>query len=240
MLLALAGCVGSGVAAEPQFQCASVLPSATRTPAYARIGSEARCEGYFEQTVSQPFIELLSLTRQRPDAAPSGVATTQIRARPDVAAQLLIQPLAPSPFYRVDAALTPGQTLAWDPKPMLQSTGLRPADLGLLARTRLTDPGPQAVVPVSLTPGVDEPIAYAVLRVSVAVSAMASRSYPLPLNEAEPSAWRALPGTPLYAWQTIVLPVELAADGHDRGIDVRAIGKDGQPLPLLQFIVVGK
>jgi len=31
------------------------------------VSGADRCEGYFDQAVSQPFIELLSLTQQRPD-----------------------------------------------------------------------------------------------------------------------------------------------------------------------------
>lgn len=239
--LALAGFIGpEAVAADTSFRCAPVLPSATREPAYGRVAGEARCEGYYDQTVSQPFIELLSLTRQRPGTQTPTPAVLHIRSNPSVAAQLVIQPLAPSPFYRVDAALETGSTLTWDPRPMLASTGLRLADLGLLARTRSVDAATLAVVPLSLPPYADEAVAYAVLRVSVPVATMASRTYRAGAGDAEPSAWHELPGTPLYAWETIVLPIQSVDDGQDRGIDVRAVGKDGRPLPLLQFIVVGK
>jgi hypothetical protein len=238
--LALAGLAVPALAADTAFRCAPLLPSANRAPAYGRVAGQARCEGYFDQTVSQPFIELLSLTRQRPGAPTSAPAVIQIRSNPSVAARLVIQPLAPSPFYRVDAALETGSTLTWDPGPMLASTGLRLADLGLLARARPDDAATLAVVPLSLPPSADEAVAYAVLRVSVPVASMASRSYRPGGGDAAPSPWRELPGTPLYAWETIVLPIQVVDDGQDRGIDVRAVGKDGRPLPLLQFVVVGK
>jgi hypothetical protein len=238
--LTLTGLMAPAIAVDTPFRCAPLLPSASREPAYGRVAGQARCEGYFDQTVSQPFIELLSLTWQRPGVQTPAPAVLQIRSNPSVAAQLVIQPLAPSPFYRVDAALETGSTLTWDPRPMLASTGLRLADLGLLARARSGDTTTLAVVPLSLPPSADEAVAYAVLRVSVPVASIASRSYRPGGGDAEPSAWRELPGTPLYAWETIVLPIRAVDDGQDRGIDVRAVGKDGRPLPLLQFIVVGK
>jgi len=223
--------------AQGEFRCAALLPSASRAPPYARVPGEPRCEGYFEQTVSQPFIELLSLTRYRPDAPPPAAGPLPIHARPGVAARLLIQPLRPSPFYRVDAALSPGQTLPWNAAPMLASTGLRPSELGFLARAAGTDPDTPALAPVSLAPAVaDAASAYAVLRVSVPVASVAARQY----KPGGSGAWRELPGPPLYAWDTIVLPLAPAADGADTGVDVRAVGADGRLLPLLKFVVVGR
>jgi hypothetical protein len=227
--------------AQSEFRCAPLLPSASRSPPYTRVAGEERCEGYFDQTVSQPFVELLSLTRHRPDAQPRAASQPlQIRSRSGVPAQLVIQPVRPSPFYRVDARFAADRVLAWDAGPMLASTGLRLSDLGFLARAASPDPGTLAVMPVSLPPAIDDAaMAYAVLRASVPVTSIAARHYRLGAGTAASGAWRELPGTPLYAWDSIVLPLELASDGLDTRVDVRAVGADGRLLPLLQFVLVG-
>lgn len=226
------------------FRCASVLPSATRQPPYARMPGREQCEGYFEQTVSQPFIELLSLTRHRPDAPPVA-RLLQIRATAATALQLTIQPLRPSPFYRVDARLAPGNALAWNAAPMLASTGLRLSDLAFLARAPSADPATPLVAPLSLSSlppagGNDAVLAYAVLRVSVPVASIAARQY----RPGASGNWRELPGTPLFEWDTIILPIVLpdapAGAGPGLRVDVRATGTDGSLLPMLQFAVAGR
>ena len=231
----------AGLAEQSEFRCAPLLPSASKMPPYARVAGEERCEGYFEQTVSQPFIELLSLTRHRPDAPQLALAKLlKIRAHSSVPLQLVIQPVRPSPFYRVDTRLAAGRVLDWNPAPMLANTGLRLFDLGFLARAASSDPGTPAVAPLSLSPATDDAaMAYAVLRVSVPVASIAARHYRLGAGSAAPGRWRELPGTPLYAWDAIVLPIALAADGLDDRVDVRAVGADGRLLPLLQFVLVG-
>jgi len=228
------------------FRCAFVLPSATRQPPYARVPGREQCEGYFEQTVSQPFIELLSLTRHRPDAPPAA-KLLQIRATAATALQLTIQPLRPSPFYRVDARLAPGNALAWNAAPMLASTGLRLSDLGFLARAPSADPATPLVAPLSLSSlplagGNDAVLAYAVLRVSVPVASIAARQY----RPGAVGSWRELPGTPLFEWDTIILPIVLpdapagAGAGPGLRVDVRATGADGSLLPMMQFAVAGR
>ncbi len=220
------------------FQCAPVLPSASRAPPYSRVPGKELCEGYFEQTVSQPFIELLSLTRHRPDAPQFAAAKVlQIRARADAPLQLIIRPLRPSPFYRVDGRLAAARALEWNAATMLASTGLRLSDLGFLARAASSDPDTPLVAPVSLSLAPDAgAVAYAVLRVSVPVASIAARQY---RPGAEAGSWRELPGTPLFEWDTIVLPIALAGDGPDLRVDVRALGTDGSLLPMLQFAVAG-
>lgn len=224
--------------AQTEFRCAPLLPSATRAPAYERVAGERRCEGFFDQTVSQAFVELLSLTRHRPDRVPA-VADAPLQLRGGTARTLVIQPLRPSPFYRVDAALAPDQPLSWNAAPMLKATGLRLADLGFLARRAAPDADASAVVPVSLPAAVDDPAtAYAVLRVSVPVASIAARRYRIgDAAGAVAGDWQRLPGTPLDAWDTIVLPIALPTDGQPVSVDVRAIDKGGGLLPLLHFVV---
>jgi hypothetical protein len=223
--------------AQTEFRCAPLLPSATRAPAYERVAGERRCEGFFDQTVSQAFVELLSLTRHRPDRVPA-VADAPMQLRGGTARALVIQPLRPSPFYRVDAALAPDQPLVWNAAPMLKATGLRLSDLGFLARRAATDADASVVVPVSLPSAADDPAsAYAVLRVSVAVTSIAARRYRIGDAGGAAGAWQSLPGTPLDAWDTIVLPIALPTDGQPVSVDVRAIDKGGGLLPLLHFVV---
>ena len=237
----------SPLAAQPaQFRCAPVLPSASREPRYARLPGKEQCEGYFEQTVSQPFIELLSLTRHRPDALPAAAqSSTALRIRIDAAVpmQLTIVPLRPSPFYRVDARLAPGRVLDWNAGPMLASTGVRLAGLGFLARAASAnpanpgDPAAPLVAPVSLSSTADGAnLAYATLRVSVPVTSVAARQY----RAGSAGSWRELPGTPLYEWDTIVLPITLEDSQGALRVEVRAVGTDGSLLPLLQFVVAGR
>ncbi|NRR30225.1 hypothetical protein HSX11_08480 [Oxalobacteraceae bacterium] len=243
LLLALALLLAAtppGLAQGPAFRCAPLLPSASRKPAYARVPKEERCEGYYEQTVSQAFIELLSLTMQRLDTLPSSAdGVLRIAARSSLPLQLLIQPLRPSPFYRVDARLRPRQALMWDPAPMLAHTGLRRNELGFLARNISSDADFAGAAPLSLAAGAENPaLAYAVLRVSVPVKSIAARQYVLGGAGSGESNWRELPGTPLYAWDTIVLPIDMAGATQDSHVDVRALAADGRLLPLLQFLVL--
>lgn len=217
------------------FDCARLEPSHSRAPAYRAVAGEARCEGFFEKKISQPFIEVVSLTSR---LAPANDTATplELRAASSVAVRLVIQPQRSSPFYRVDAALPAGQALRWDPSPMLAATGLQLTDLGFLA---LVDGG--SLAPVHLgAPRPESRIVTAVLRVSVAVSSMAWRSYRLGPQGAMLSNWSELSNSRLFAWQRMAVPIELPTDGGGLRIDVQAIGADdGRALPLLQFAIGG-
>lgn len=220
------------------FDCAPLEPSRSRAPAYRAVAGEARCEGFFEKKVSQPFIELVSLTSGPlpGNAAGAAAAPLELRAASPAAVRLVIQPQRSSPFYRVDAAVPAGQVLRWDPAAMLAAAGLQPADLGFLA---LLEKG--LLAPVLLgAPGPQQHRANAVFRVSVAVSSVAWRSYRLGAQGATLSAWTELPNSRLFAWQRVAVPIELPADGGGLRVDVQAIGADdGRALPLLQFAIGG-
>ena len=164
----LIGVVVVAAAAQVQgFECAALKPSSSRLPAYASVPGTTRCEGFFEKTVSQPFIELVSLTRGAP---PAGLAAAPLELRTDARspARLVVQPLRASPFYRVDAALAPGQALAWDPAPMLAATAQPVSALGFLALLgappALAGALP-ALAPVAFTrQGLQDTTVYAVVR----------------------------------------------------------------------------
>ncbi|MDR7297152.1 hypothetical protein J2X16_002499 [Pelomonas aquatica] len=235
--LVLAG--GPALAQATTFQCPALVASTARQPAYRPVPGQPRCEGFYVKNVSQPFVELVSLTQAVPGSWAAGNATgLTLRASRRRDTHLLIQPLRSSPLYRVDAQLARDAGLAWDGAPMLQATGLTLRDLGLLALAGGADP--PAFVPVDThaagTPPGDK--VYAVLRPSVAVSAMSWRGYRLAGPALPDSGWQALAGPPLFAWERVALPIPWPADGRGLRIDVRALDGQGQALPLLQFALL--
>ncbi|MCR5867255.1 hypothetical protein [Aquincola sp. J276] len=242
-LLALAGLVAGPAGA---FECARVQPSSSRMPAYRPVPDAARCEGFYERTVSQPFVELVSLTRAPLPPTTTGPLVWQAEAT-GPALRLTVLPQRSTPFYRADAELPPGRPVAWDPAPMLAATGLRLADLGFLAVPLATSaagstPGHADPVFVPLSPAgqAAPPLqAHAVLRVSVDVAAIRWRAAP-DAPGAAASAWSELPGSRLFAWQRSTLPLLLPADGGSQRIEVQAVAAaDGRALPLLRFVVAG-
>jgi len=222
-----------------RFECAPLSPSSSRTPAYAVLADPARCEGFFERKVSQPFLEIVSLTR---GAAPAGTSL-QLRVDSKSAARLLVHPQRAGPFYRVDAALPAGQSLAWDAAPMLAATGLRLIDLGFLGIVKAASASgePALLAPVVLSAaGAERGVVTAVVRVSVAVSSVAWRSYRLDAPGSVAADWAVLPASQLFAWQRVALKMPLPADGRGLQVDVQAVGADdGQSLPLLRFAIDG-
>jgi hypothetical protein len=229
-------CAAAPVQAEGSFQCAPLVASTSRQPAYGPAPGAARCEGFYEKNVSQPFLELVSLTRSAPGTfAADAHGILNLRGLPQLDMRLVIQPMRSNPLYRVDAALARGATLQWASGTMLQATGLLLRDLGFLAQA---GPGrdPPAFAPVGVQPGDEGARAYAVLRPSVGVSSIAWRGY---RSGGNAPTWQTLTGAPLFAWERIVLPIPLPADGHGLRIDVRAVDSQGLDLPLLQFAVLG-
>lgn len=233
-------CWACNVAAQAQnFTCPPLVASTTRQPAYASIAGQQRCEGFYVKNVSQPFLELVSLTRSSPGSWTAvGLGQLTLRASGKLDARLLIQPMRSNPLYRVDAWLARGTAVVWDSSTMLQATGLSLRDLGFLAQA-VPAIDPPSFVPVSLQTADVGAIAYAVLRPSVEVSELAWRAYRLSGDELPARGWQNLAGTPLFAWERIALPIPLPVDGHGLRIDVRGLDSKGQALPLLQFAVVG-
>jgi hypothetical protein len=265
-----AACVCAIAAAQAQpnappalFECAPLVASTSNQPAYGPAPSPQRCEGYFQKNVSQAFLEVVSLTRSPPGVvAADGAGQLNLRHSSKLPLRLLIQPLRSNPLYRVDLPVAQGATVVWGSAPMLQATGLKLRDLGFLAQA-VSLSQPLTLAPVLTQPLDEGSTAYAVLRPSVAVTALAWRAYRLK-SQSEPSrdsptgspsgspkdavlsssnplsgVWQNLPGPPLFAWERIALPIALPTDGLGLRIDVRALDSQGQPLPLLQFAVLG-
>lgn len=226
------------------FECAPLQPSAARAPAYGPAANPGHCEGFFEKTVSQPFIELLSLTRANSPELPSGPLSLKAGAGKPL--RIVVQPLRSRPTYRADLQLDPGAVRRWDPSAMLAATGLRAPDLGFLATADAATPSassgePAAFVPVEVLPAAaTSATALAVLRVSVPVASVSWRSYRIG-GAGEPAPpWTALPGSRLLQWQRIALPIALPPDGRTLRVDIEAVdAQDGRALPQLHFLVLG-
>ncbi len=234
-------------AQTPSFQCAPLVASTSHQPAYGPAPDGRRCEGFYQKNVSQPFLELVSLTLSAPGAwSADGEGRLSLRGPPKVDTRLLIQPMRSNPLYRVDALLARGSTLGWSSRTMLQATGLQLRDLGFLALAGGAGAGSGAdlltVAPVSTQSADEGQTAYAVLRPSVAVSALKWRAYRIASSSALPGVsgqWQPLPNSRLSAWERIALPIPLPADGLGLRIDVLAFDSQDQALPLLQFAVLG-
>jgi hypothetical protein len=223
----------------PPFQCAPLVASTARQPAYGAAPGQQRCEGFYVKNVSQPFLEVISLTRSAPGSwRIDAEGRLGMRAFSKVDTQLLIQPLRSNPLYRVDALLPHNATVDWNSRTMLQATGLQLHDLGLLARVG-SSAEPLVLAPVSTQPNEEGNLAYAVLRPSVAVSTLAWRAYRLTQPAVSPGVWQPLSSKPLFAWERIALPIPLPPDGLSLHIDVSGLDSQGQALPLLQFVVLG-
>lgn len=73
-----------------------------------------RCEGFYEKTVSQPFLEVASLTHSAPGSMTGNAeGRLSLRGSPTVDTRLVILPMRSSPLYRVDAWLARGATVGW-------------------------------------------------------------------------------------------------------------------------------
>jgi hypothetical protein len=223
-------------------------PSTTRSPAYQLIPGQARCEGFFDKTVSQTFVELVSLTRGLPPVAEvtggSPALQLVIHANMKGPVRLVVQPQRSSPFYRVDAAMQGGLALTWDAGPMLRETGLALPDLGFIAMvdTEPASPGTiTAIAPVAFTPGAQQnQRVFAVVRASVDISSLAWRAQVRGSAASTAAEWVEVPNSQKFAWQRITLPIELPVDGNGLRVDVQAVSAIGaQALPLLSFTVVG-
>lgn len=235
-LAGLAALCAAASGAQAGYPCEPLVASRSRQPAYGPAADGSRCEGFYEKNVSQPFLELVSLTRSVPGTEPADAGgQLALHGLPQLDTRLVIQPMRSNPLYRVDAALARGTPLQWASGPMLQATGLRLRDLGFVARAGAKD-DPPAYAPVALQAGEAGATAYAVLRPSVGVKSIVWRGT---RTGGAASAWQTLTQAPLFAWERIVLPLPLPEDGRGLRVDVRAVDTQGQDLPLLQFRVLG-
>ena len=234
--IGLGGWLGVAGVWAADFRCADLLPSESRTPVYQRIAGQARCEGFYARNVSQPFVELLSLTLAAP---PRNASVLEIQASRRASMQLVVQPLRPAPFYRVDAWIDAAQVMRWDAAPMLGATGLQLRDLGFLAQSNGPD-GMATLVPVAFA-GIDAAAppgtVHAVVRASVPVAKLAWRSLRRDGRDDGSGGWRAVEGPERFAWERVPLTLPLPPEGRGAQIDVQATDPTGKSLPLLRFLM---
>lgn len=224
-------------ASAGEFRCANLKPSPTQSPPYQRVAGQARCEGFYEQNVSHPFIELVSLTASAPSRQEGGALT--VSASRLAAMQLVVQPLRPAPFYRVDAQLDAAQSLRWDAAQMLGATGLQLRDLGFLAQSAGPD-GTPTFVPISFGSANEAPqTVLGVLRASVPVAKLSWRRLRLDGSDDGSGGWREIPGPSRFAWERVPITMNMPAQGRGVQIDVQATDPAGKILPLLHFNMAG-
>lgn len=217
-----------------EFRCADLQPSASQTPVYQRIAGQPRCEGFYARNVSQPFVELVSLTLSAPPRSPG---VLELQASLHTPLQLVVQPLRPAPFYRVDAWIEAAQTTRWDAAPMLGATGLQLRDLGFLALAPAPD-GMATFVPVGFggtTAAAPPSTVFGVVRASVPVAKLAWRSLRRDGSDDGSGGWRDIEGPARFAWERVPVTLPLPAQGGAVQIDVQATDPDGKTLPLLRF-----
>jgi hypothetical protein len=222
------------------FDCPPITPSTARQPAYGPVADRSRCEGFFDKTVSQPFLELVSLTRGPGLRADVARAPLELSAASRVPLHLLVQPVSSLPYYRMDTQLKPGQALRWDPTRMLSDTGVPPSELGFLAlATRQPPTGITAVAPVALSAAAQTlPQAIAIVRPSVDIASLEWRSYRLGVDAS--SQWIQVPNAQRYAWHRVEVAIALPADGKAVAVDFQARDdKDGKWLPILRLMLLG-
>jgi hypothetical protein len=220
------------LASMAEFKCAALRPSASRSPPYGPIANQTRCEGFFEKTVSQPFLELVSLTRGTPQL--QGAQSTKITAKG--ASRLVVHPLRDVPLYRVDVNLENASEFEFAPKGMLDATGLATNELGFLAYVETPSGDMRRFAPVALSSQAStSAIGTMVIRPSVDIGSIAWRSYPK--GSGSDSEWTRIAGNVFYAWRLVTAEIRLSEDAPHQ-FDVRATDPSGRALPLLSFVVV--
>ncbi len=234
-LVPLAVLLAAASASAADWQCPALSPSRSEQPVYAPVAAHAQCEGFYEQPVSVPYVELVSLTlgAARLEAA----APTTFAQSSAPSARLLIQPLSGTPLYRVDAELKSGKPTTWDPRAMLAKTHLQPGDLGFLALMSGDATAILQVAPLTFAPSASRSgAAFATVRTSVDLSGLKWRSFER--GKPAATAWQASDRALLYAWETLSMPLALPAAGTGLQVDVVATDTDSHVLPMLSFVVL--
>ena len=231
-----------------QFICARVTPSSSLTPRYARVGTSNLCEGFYDKSVSKPFIELVSLTLTPPKAIAAISESTVHISTPFVGsgrADLLIQPFSVATPYRVDALISSPSPISWATGQMVKATHLKLKDVGFVA-TAVAASDSLEVFPVRVTSDTSPAnerteVAYATVRVSGVTSRFQWRSYPSPPDPGAGSlAWKDIGNGQLYPeeWATVEIP--LIAPETNTTVEFKASDSQHANFRPLRFVVPRK
>jgi hypothetical protein len=233
--------------ANSDFACAKVAPSELYTPKYGRVGDSNVCEGYYDKTVSRPFIELVSLTTVPPKsiaAVPNNRLRISTPGAPPGALSLLIQPFSVANPYRVDALIVSPAPLAWDSGRLRQAMKSSLKDVGFVA-TASSSGADLKVAPVRVLVDATsdgDPVSsvYATVRVSDEASQLQWRGYPTQHAEAPASlSWAAVAGGHLYSeeWATVEIPMK--TDGGSTTVEFKALESSNAGFRPLRFVIMG-
>lgn len=231
--------------ASADFSCAKVVPSEIYRPKYARVGHSNVCEGYYDKTVSRPFIELISLTATPPKSI-AALANGNLQIYAPTVRQgplnLLIQPFSVANPYRVDALILPPTALAWNSQQLRLATKLTLQAVGFVATAVSTGTDLRvAPVRVAITAiSGNDPVryAYATVRVSDDASQFQWRSYPTMRSDAS-ATWAAVGSSHLYPeeWATVEIPV--SSNGANTTVELKAIDSSSSAFRPLRFVIIG-
>lgn len=212
------------------FKCSEVKPASKRQPIYAQRAAGV-CEGFFEQPVAGPYLEIISFVRLGSQPAPPPEYVHDLSA-PAAAALFVVQPLLEGIPYRVDID-NQGSGARWNAKAMLDATGLQASELGFLALRPASTPARLVLSPVAVGTGASGSQGIAVVRSSVRTSEMKWRSISSKPAPDSATAWQSVPNGAVDKWGLAVISVPLGAE--DVQIEVQARTTDAALLPILQF-----
>jgi hypothetical protein len=244
IIFAVVVMVAPGAIAQDQHKCAPLQPVAGASGYKLRPG-DVRCEGFYQSPVSGARVELFSLTSgglnydlqsdqvlyvTSPDVGALDVGKTRI-----VAVQAKALPL--EKYYRMDATMPPGGTLAWPMSEVLTPERLTPGVIGVVAW--LEREGKPIFVPVAVSPAKPRSITAsvtAVFRSSVDLNQFQWRTRPEG-STAQAPEWTSLGAgsSSLRAGRPLRFSFELPGGLTLLEIAARAINSDNWQTP--RFII---
>jgi hypothetical protein len=210
----------------------SLLDQAREVAAQVRYKARThgdRCEGFYHSRVSAGGLELMGLLLRPLRFGKDTEALTIRSAAPGQAVLVRGRLIPPQRYYRLDAALGPGQSLRW-PLRLLTERGYRAREVGLYGRLA---EHPDWLVPLDVQGDTAPPeAARLVLRAPVELTgvrwrSVAARGLDCPTQGAD---WRA--GTPARAYEPIPIPLSELAAGERVCVEVQADAVGGELLSL--------
>ena len=219
--------------AAEKFACEKLLPDKGRKPSYDLAGGGERCEGFYQQQVAGPYLEVVSVSCGIDVAPPKGQPLTLYAA--PAAPRLVIQPLVQGIPYRVDL-LNGANGAQWLPDEMLTATGLRFASLGYLAELPSSVPNRLDFAPTLAAKPSPSLNCSALIRSSIQTKEMRWRT----LRNGQTAAdWQLMDGGAVNTWGLARLAIAPGSSGALQVIQIQARRVDGSLLPILQFGVLG-